>query len=385
MSREMEDRLRAAFDAKASRVTQASVSDGEPPRDGDEPSDGAVVDIGHRRRWIAPMLAAAAVIAIAIGTTAVVTAVRADRDHNSPAHTPTPTPSLSSTSQAPSHSTSPSSSPPASPSDTASGTPSTHTVQTKKVTVQGVTLDVPTDWGAVAANGIGNDCLTVGGRTPSPTNRCQLQVRVVSATQTGGFNPDKPYVVGDGNMCGSGSNAPKVTTTQATNTTVGGQAAEYRAYTGECFTGTWEQWVVPTAPGVIIVRTLADPATEQAARFAVTHAQLPGPRSSLRITDQGYIRSVDSQPDGVHIELDRVTRLEQGGVSDTNPATYSYVLPVNIPIFADTTDLKPLTVQQLVQLAAGKTIDGVAPPLGKQFALLKTDGSQVTSVLLEVL
>ena len=90
MSREMEDRLRAAFDAKASRVTQASVSHGEPPRDGDEPSDGAVVDIGHRRRWIAPMLAAAAVIAIAVGTTAVVTAVRADRDHNSPAHTPTP-------------------------------------------------------------------------------------------------------------------------------------------------------------------------------------------------------------------------------------------------------------------------------------------------------
>ncbi len=385
MSREIEDRLRAAFEAKAGRVTQETVQPGEPPHDDDKPSDGVIIGIGHRRRWIAPLLAAAAVIAIAAGTTAVVAVARADRDR--PAHPPTPTPTPTLTTPSPPQT---SSSPTAASSPTtqaSSSAPRPSTVVTKKLTVQGVTLDVPTSWGVSQSNGFKGDCITIDGRTSSPTNRCQLEIQVVSPAQaaSGGFQPDKPYVVGDGNMCGSSVDAPKVTTTQATNTTVGGQPAEYRAYTGGCFTGTWEQWVVPTAPGVVIVRTLADPATEQAARFAVTNAQLPGPRSSLRITDQGYIRSVDSQPDGVHIELDRVTRLEQGGVWNTNPATYSYVLSANVPIFADTTDLKQLSVQQLVQLAEGKTVDGVTPPLSRQFALVRTDGSKVTSVMLEII
>jgi hypothetical protein len=92
MNSDMEDRLRAAFDAKASRVTQVTLQRREPPHAGDEPSDRAVIGIDHRRRrWIAPLLAAAAVIAIAVGTTAVVTAVQADHDRTGPAHTPTPT------------------------------------------------------------------------------------------------------------------------------------------------------------------------------------------------------------------------------------------------------------------------------------------------------
>jgi len=389
MSRDMEDRLRAAFDAKTNGVTAASLRSADTPQDDDVPSDGMVTSIHRHHRWIAPLLAAAAVIAVAAGTTAAVT-ISAESDHSHPANTHSPTPTSTTPSTTPSPSVAPSTTPAgggAPPPGTSTGSTSTAPPVTKKLTVQGVTLDVPTNWDFAALD---NRCLTINGLPPDPvvpSRHCQLEISVISASQaaSGGFNPDKPYVIGDGNMCGSSSNAPKVTTVQAINTTVGGQLAEYRSYTGECFKGTWEQWTVPTAPGVIITRSYADPATEQAALYAVTNAQLPGPRSQLRLSDRGIIRSVTTEADGVHIELDRVTRLEQGGISNTNPVTYSYVLPANLQISADTADLKMLTVQQLVQLANGKTVDGVAPPLSTLLADLDTDGNHVIHLSLVTL
>jgi len=261
---------------------------------------------------------------------------------------------------------------------------------TKKLTVQGVTFDVPTTWGLSPILTGATDCLTIGGvavRLVNGASNCQLAVRVVSARGAAqeDFNLDQPLVVGDGAMCGPSTGAPKVTTVQATNATVGGHAAEYRSFTGTCFKGTWEQWTVPTAPAVILTRSYANPATEQAARYVVANAELPGPRSTLRLTDRGVIRSVKGEADGVRIELDRVTRLEQGGNSNTNPATYSYVLPANLQIRAATPDLEPLSVQQLVQLANGTTVDGVSPPLSTLGANLTTNGTTVTGMDLFIL
>lgn len=82
----------------------------------------------------------------------------------------------------------------------------------------------------------------------------------------------------------------------------------------------------------------------------------------------------------MHIELDRVTLLEQGGTWNTNPATYPYVLPDDLKIFAPTTDGQPLTVQQLLQLAQGQTVDGIAAPLSSWVAGLRTDGQQVVGL-----
>jgi len=389
MSRDMEDRLRAAFDAKTNRVTGALLRPADPPQDDDVPSDGTVTSIHRRHRWIAPLLAAAAVIAVAAGTTAVVTTAAGDHSH--PGNTQSPTPTPTTPSATPSPTVAPSTTPVAGgapPSGTSTGSTSAAPPVTKKLTVQGVTLDVPTNWDFAALD---NRCLTINGLPPDPvvpSRHCQLEISVISASQaaSGGFNPDKPYVIGDGNMCGSGGTAAQsVKTVLATNAMVGGQPAEYRSFTGACFKGTWEQWTVPTAPGVIITRSYADPATEQAALYAVTNAQLPGPRSQLRLSDRGIIRSVTSEADGAHIELDRVTRLEQGGNSNTNPATYSYVLPANLQIRAATSDLEPLSVQQLIQLANGTTVDGVSPPLSTLGANLTTDGTTVTGMDLFIL
>ena len=87
MSRDIEDRLRAAYAARADTVTESSLRVAEPPTDEIQPI-GDVIDISSaRRRWITPALAAAAVAALAIGTSIALT-VRSDHHHASPAVTP---------------------------------------------------------------------------------------------------------------------------------------------------------------------------------------------------------------------------------------------------------------------------------------------------------
>jgi hypothetical protein len=261
---------------------------------------------------------------------------------------------------------------------------------TKTITVQGVTFEVPTTWGIAPVQTGPTDCLTIGGVAPRSVNgasNCQLTVQVVSprAADADGFDPDTPYGIGAGAPCGANLAAAGLKTVQAADATVGGSAAEFRAFTADCLKGTWEQWTVPTAPGVILVRSYADPATEPAARYVVAHAQLPAPRSALRLTDRGIIRSVTNAADGVHIALDRVTRIEPGGDQNLNPATYNYVLPANLKINSPMATGGSLTAAQLVQLAAGHTVNGVTPPLSTLGAYLHTDGATVTSMDLFVL
>jgi hypothetical protein len=87
MSRDIEDRLRAAYAARADNVTESSLRLADPPSDEIQPI-GDVIDISTaRRRWITPALAAAAVAALAIGTSIALT-VRSDHHHASPAVTP---------------------------------------------------------------------------------------------------------------------------------------------------------------------------------------------------------------------------------------------------------------------------------------------------------
>jgi hypothetical protein len=389
MSREMEDRLRAAFESKTAQVTASSLRPADPPDHDDRPSDGIVIPLGGRRhRWIAPLLAAAAVIAVAVGATAAVT-VGAEGHHRTPANTPTPSTSVPS----PTPSSKTSSHHPAAPppsmgggsSGSTNSSPAGPPEPTHTITVQGVTLQVPKNW-TVTSSGTHHpftSCISADQST-----KCQLEVMVVTATQAqdNGFKYDKPEVIGDGNMCGSaGAAADAVKTVQATNVPIDGQQAEYRSYTGGCESGTYEQWVVPTAPGVIFTRHDVGPDTDAAALYAVTHAVLPGPRSPLRLDDVGVIRSVTPVAGGVRIDLDRVTMLEQGGTTNTNTATYSYVLASNLQIGSPTSaDLKPLTVQDLVQLASGKSVHGISPPLSSLLAQLWTDGNRVNHMLLDV-
>lgn len=107
---DIDDRIRAALVAKAEQLTEGDLRADGPPR-ADEPSTAP--DGNGRRPWLAPLLAAAAVVAIAAGTAGVVIASRTE--HAQPAH-----PSVSLSPQPP-VSVSPSPTPlPSSPAPTTS-------------------------------------------------------------------------------------------------------------------------------------------------------------------------------------------------------------------------------------------------------------------------
>jgi hypothetical protein len=76
MSRHTEDQLREAFAARAGAVTEATLRPAEPPSD-DATWRGDIIDLPRPRRpWVAPLLAAAAVAALAAGTSIVVSSTR---------------------------------------------------------------------------------------------------------------------------------------------------------------------------------------------------------------------------------------------------------------------------------------------------------------------
>jgi hypothetical protein len=95
-----EDRLRAAFDAKAAAVTPAALDPGRPSPDADvDQRDSS----RWSARWVAPLLAAAAVIGVAVATAAIVNTPTAH--HITPAGptnsvVPTPSASVSPTATA---------------------------------------------------------------------------------------------------------------------------------------------------------------------------------------------------------------------------------------------------------------------------------------------
>jgi hypothetical protein len=90
ISLDVDERIRAALVARADQVTEAGLRPASAPGADRTP---VVLAPQWRRRWLPPLLAAAAVVAVAAGTIAVVATVRVDRAQ--PAHTPTPAPPTS--------------------------------------------------------------------------------------------------------------------------------------------------------------------------------------------------------------------------------------------------------------------------------------------------
>jgi hypothetical protein len=79
---DIDDRIRAALTAQANQITEADL------RPKAAPTHRAVIEEHPRRRWAAPLLAAAAVAAVAVGTTVAVHSVKAH--HMPPANSPVP-------------------------------------------------------------------------------------------------------------------------------------------------------------------------------------------------------------------------------------------------------------------------------------------------------
>jgi hypothetical protein len=90
MSPTTEDRLRAAFEAKAAVVTPAALDPGRqsPDADADQRDSSR-----WSARWVAPLLAAAAVAAVAVGTAAVVSTQHASKARPGVSGPPSPSPS----------------------------------------------------------------------------------------------------------------------------------------------------------------------------------------------------------------------------------------------------------------------------------------------------
>ncbi len=84
---DLDERIRSALAAQTAQVGESDLQPAPVPSADRAHDMPPAPRLG--RRWLPPLLAAAAVIAVAAGTIAVVTAVRADRAQ--PAHTPTPT------------------------------------------------------------------------------------------------------------------------------------------------------------------------------------------------------------------------------------------------------------------------------------------------------
>jgi len=82
---DVEERIRSALHARAQQVTEADLSPAPAPG----PDETHRLPPGPRwtGRWLPPLLAAAAVIAVIAGTVAVISVVRSD--HARPAHSPT--------------------------------------------------------------------------------------------------------------------------------------------------------------------------------------------------------------------------------------------------------------------------------------------------------
>jgi hypothetical protein len=89
---DVDERIRAALAAQADQVTEADLRPASMPT-----ADRAHVVVAPqwRHRWLPPLLAAAAVVAVAAATIALVEVTRVDRVP--PAHTPTPVPSVNTT------------------------------------------------------------------------------------------------------------------------------------------------------------------------------------------------------------------------------------------------------------------------------------------------
>jgi hypothetical protein len=75
MSREMEDRLRAAYSARVGVITEPTLRPADPVDDTISPFD-RVTELPRRRHRVVPLLAAAAVAGLAIATSVVVEATR---------------------------------------------------------------------------------------------------------------------------------------------------------------------------------------------------------------------------------------------------------------------------------------------------------------------
>jgi hypothetical protein len=317
MSRDIEDRLKAAVEAKMRTVTADRLRSPQPPTDDDIPR---LVPRRHRLgRWSAPLLAAAAVAAVALGTTAAVTL--ADGHH--PATTPSPAPTSVVT---PGPTTAPTTSPngpPASPTGSNAvtpGAPAGHAVDVSfnQATV-GVT--VPTGWVVshtnppACCNTPPTRCLVHHGADFSGNpNDCLLTVTL------GHLQPDTPYPYQGQSACQHWQ------TTAESNGPIQGRLAEYRQFKNPCSGAVYDQWTIMSSPMIAFWHPVSAQSSTALIEQIIDSARLPAEVDARRQLDEGYVQGLAKHADGYHVLIDRVVVNLDGTVTNVKHATYEYRL-----------------------------------------------------------
>lgn len=366
-----------------------------------------IVRLDRRRRWIAPLLAAMVVMAVAIGSAV---AMSATGNHRSPATRSTPpapvstavvppvvssrTPSLTPTMQpttratsspptTPHYSTQHIPRPPSSgPAPRTQSTPPNDSVPqlTGATTVkefQGVQLTVPAGWTMYSqpihsASGV---CLS-----PSHSRtECVLSVMVPLKVDEG--HVFRPNANGGEDQGGSfcGSAGARTVTVAADQVTIDGHTALYKRYSAPCGPVAREQWVVPTRPGVIFLHDLTGTPTDGVVETVVRNAVLPGPRTSYWLGDTAIINSVSVTRHHVQLGVHRIVPLEQGNYLLGDIASDAVPTDVVISVQISDTRTTGITLVQLRRWASRDNRPAGAGPLSSYAAeITRAYGARVS-------
>jgi hypothetical protein len=279
-----------------------------------------------RPRWLIPLVAAAAVLAVAAATVLATELAKGG----------SPAPVSSNGAAGPAGITPPGPVPPstsARPSGTTSGPPSGTAPaagRSNTASVGTLSLTLPAGWHEVDRANLPDRIEACFGPRTSAEG-CPLWV--IAQREDGYVDVD-----GYASML-TEREKPQCAAKSATTTTreyrtvkLGERPAEFRSFLRTCTrTYQMEQWTVPTWPPVQVVDTDTQPEQRDAIQQIVGSATSSGADSGIRVTDEGLITSFAPTPDLVlHLKLDRTIRL-QGGVNNgqdenTNHTTYDYVV-----------------------------------------------------------
>lgn len=352
MTREIEERLRAALQAKADQVTPDTLSPARLPA-------AAPRRVG---RWVVPTLVVAAGLAAVLAGGAVVTP-RLLTSSTQPAGHPTvtepATPTRASappvTGAPPSRTTPPAGGGTGSGSGGGSGggsgsggsgggSGSGSGAGSRQADFDGVGLPVPAGWQLTTVdigNGIQVGCVIRSGvAPPTDLHRCALEIH----TQRFG-DPDNGLIDADGisgyrdvrtdMLCSPGSGTLRAGERRAV--TVGGRSGQYRTIVLDCPGVEYvvQQWVFTDEPGVVMIRWHAGqaPAEDLLIRQMIDGTTLPG-GTGKRLDDFGHIVGVQEDANGTTITFDRAVPRSLWSAADLNdnPQTYQLRLAPTVSI-----------------------------------------------------
>lgn len=319
------------FEQRVKELVNQHVDDKLGPRR--EPAPFHPTSPPSRGRWVrpglAPLLAAACVIALAAGMltlSGVFNNPDRPAGHSGSVSLPPPSPSNG----------------PPTPTHTASTTP-TNTAPVPQHTpppgahiahVLGATLVLPDGWRVTGTRRVGSGfgaeaCL---GRVGSQQD-CLIHLDQLA--QTAAPHDVDLFHLGFGDL-GQYCGMRGTWSWTYADSTLGGRAADWRSWQLNCPNGMrllLEQYAVVTTPGYLLwTESTHDIAVIRHAMYLIAHyTALPAQTAPLRWFDRGIIRSVARDSNGVAITLDRVIYKSTLNCSiNHNPQTYTYVVPPQV-------------------------------------------------------